>query len=76
MLFTFGLNVDENIIKVYYYKNVKLLSQDLVDIALKCDRCVDQSKRHELIFEVIIADLEGRLPPIAFPDPDLMISIG
>ncbi len=69
-------SVDEDVIKVHYNKNVELLYQDLVDITLKRGRCVGQSKRHDLIFEVTIVGLEGRLPFIVFPDPYLMVDIG
>ncbi len=76
MLFAFALGVDEDVIEIYYHKIVKLLCQDLVNITLKCGRCVGQSKRHDLIFEVTIAGSKGRLLFIAFPDPHLMVGIG
>ncbi len=76
VLFAFVLCVDEDVIEVHYDKNVKLLCQDLVDVTLKRSRRVDQSKRHDLIFEVTIAGPEGRFPFIAFPDPHLMVGIG
>ncbi len=44
VFFAFVLGVDEDVIEVYYYENVELLCQDLVDITLKCGRCIDQSK--------------------------------
>ncbi len=75
VLFAFVLGVDEDIIEVYFDKNVELFCQDLVDITLKRGRRVGQSKRHDLIFEITIAGLEGRLPFVAFPDPYSMIGI-
>ncbi len=76
MLLAFAFNIDENIIKVYYHKNVELLHQDLIDIALEYSRYIDQSKKHDLVFEVTIVDLEGRLPFIAFSDLYSMVDIG
>ncbi len=75
VLFAFILSVDEDVIEVHYDKNVELLYQDLVDVALKRDRCIGQSKKHDLIFEVTIVGPEGRLPFIAFPDPHLIAGI-
>ncbi len=62
MLFVFALGVDEDIIEVHYHKNVELLCQDLVDIALERGRCVSQSKKYHLVLEMAIAGSEGRLP--------------
>ncbi len=73
MLFALVFNIDEDVIKVHYHKNVELLCQNLVDITLKRGRRIGQSKRHDLIFEMTIVDPEGRLLFIAFPYPHLMI---
>ncbi len=75
MLFAFAFGGDEDVIQVCYDKNVKLFCQNLVDLVLKRSRCVGQSKRHNLIFEVTIAGPEGRLPFIAFPDSYSMVGI-
>ncbi len=75
MLLAFAFGIDENVIKIYYHKNVKFLCQDLVDITLKRGRCVGQSKRHDLVFKVAIAGFEGRFPFITFSDSHLMVSI-
>ncbi len=75
VLFSSALGVDENVIEVYYHENIELLCQDLVDVTLKRDRHIGQSKRHDLIFEMDIAGPEGRLPLIAFPDPHSMVDI-
>ncbi len=75
MLFTFALGVDKDVIKIHYHKNVKLLYQDLVDIALKHGRCVGQSKRYHLVLKIAILSLEGHLPFIAFFDPHSMVGI-
>ncbi len=61
---------------IHYYKNVKLLCQDLVDIALEYGRCIGQSKRYHLVLEMAIADPEGRLTFVSFFNPHLMVGIG
>ncbi len=76
MLFILDLSIDENVIKVHYHENVELFCQDYVDVTLKHGRCIGQSKRHNLIFEMTITGPEGRLSFIAFPDPHLMVGIG
>ena len=76
MLFAFAFSIDENVIKVYYHKNIKLCCQNFIVIALKCDRYIGQSKKHNLIFEVAITVFKGYLLFIAFSDPHLMIGVG
>ena len=39
MLFAFAFDLDKDVIKVHYHKNVELLYYDCVDIALKRDQC-------------------------------------
>ncbi len=75
VLFALALSVDEDVIEIHYHENVKLLGQDLVDVALKRGRCVGQSERHDLVLEMAIAGPESRLPFIAFPDPHSMVGI-
>ncbi len=75
MLFAFVLGIDEDVIQEHYDENVKLPCQDLVDVTLKRDRRVGQSKRHDLIFEMTIAGPEGRFSFIAFSDPHSMVGI-
>ncbi len=75
MLFTFVLGIDEDVIEVHYDKNVKLLYQDLVNIALEYDWYVGQSKRHHLILEMAIPGLKGYIPFIIFPNPHSMVGI-
>ena len=76
MLFTFAFDVDKDIIKIHYYKNVKFLYQDLVDVAQECGQYIGESKRHHLILEIAIAAPKGRFLFIAFLDSHLMVSIG
>ena len=76
MLFAFALGIDEDVIEVHYYKNVKLFCQDFINIALKRGRCINQFKRHHLILEIAIAGPESRLPFVSFLNSHLMVGIG
>ncbi len=76
MLFALAFSVDEDIIKIYYYEDVKLLGQDLIDVTLKRGRCVGQSQKHDLVLEMAIAGSKDRLSFIVFLDPHSMVGIG
>ncbi len=76
VLFAFALGIDEDIIEIHYHENVDFVCQDLLDVALKRNRGIGQSKKHDLIFEMAIAGLESRLLFIAFLDPHSMVGIG
>ena len=75
ILFIFAFNVDEDVIKIYYYKNVEFFCQNLIDIALEYNWCIGQSKWHHLVLKMAIAGPKGRLLFIAFPDSYLIIGI-
>ncbi len=76
MLFVFAFSVDKDVIKVHYHENVKLLCQDLINIALERGQWVGQSKKHHLILKMAIMGPKGRLPFVSFPNPHLMVGIG
>ncbi len=76
ILFASCFDIDKDVIKVHYHKNVELHYYDLVDIALKCRRCVGQSKRYDLILAVAMTGLESRLLFVAFLDTHLIVGIG
>ncbi len=75
VLFAFVLGGDEDVIKVHYDENVKLLCQDLIDVTLEYSRCVGQSKGHHLVLEIAIASFEDRLPFVSFSDPHSIVGI-
>ena len=75
MFFTFPFDIDKDIIKVYYYENIKLLCQDLIDVALEYDWYIGQSKKHHLVLEIAIAAPKGRFPFIVFHDPHLIVGV-
>ena len=76
MFFALILDVDEDVIEVHYYKNVKLFCQNLVDITLERGRCVGQSIKYHLVLKMAIAGPKGRLLFVAFSDPHLIVGIG
>ena len=75
IFFALVFSSDKDIIKVDNYKNVKLFSQDLIDITLNRGWYISQSKRYDLIFKMIIMSFEGRLLFISFPNFHLMVGM-
>ncbi len=75
VLFSLAFGVDEDIIKVHYHQNVKLLYQNLVDVDLESGRYVGHSKKYYLVLEMAIAGPESYLLFIAFFDPHLIVRI-
>ena len=75
MLFAFTFGIDKDIIKVHNHENIELFCQDCIDIALKCDWCIGQSKTYHLVLKIAIADSENSFSFIAFFDLYLMIGV-
>ena len=75
VFFFLVFGVDEDIIEIYYYKNVKLFCKDLIDIVLKRGYCISQSKKHYLILEIAIAGPKSRFLFITFSDLHPIISV-
>ena len=76
MLFTFILGIDEDVIKVHYYENIKLFYQDLIDVTLERDQYINQSKRYHLVLKIVITTFKCRFSFIAFFDFYLIVGIG
>ena len=76
MFFSLGFGIDEDVIKIYYYENVKLFYKNLVNVALERSRCVGQSKKYHLILEMAIAGPEDCFSFISFFDLHPIIGIG
>ncbi len=68
--------MDEDIIKVYYYKTIDVLCQNLIDVALERGRRIDQSKRHHLVLKMAIVGFEGYFSFIAFSELHLIVGMG
>ncbi len=71
LYFIFG--VDKNVIQVYNDKNIKLFCKNYIDIFLKNDWYISQSKKYYLIFKAVILDPKNCLLFITFSDLYLMI---
>ncbi len=75
VLLTFAFCVDEDVTKVHYYENIKLLCWDLVDITLEGSWYVGQSKKYHLVLEMAIMGPEDYFLFVAFFNPHQMIGI-
>ena len=76
MLFPFIFGIDKDIINIRYHKNIELLYQNLVDVALKRDWGVCQAKKYHIVLEIAIASFESCFPFITLSDLYLIIDIG
>ena len=74
--FSLIFDINEDVIEVYYHKNVELLYQNLIDIALKYSHCIDQSKKHYLVLKMLVTGPEGRFLFIFFSNLHPMVGIG
>ena len=75
VLFFFVFCIDEDVIKVHYYKNVELLYSDLIDIALEDGQCISQFKSHYLVFEMAIMAFESCFPFITSFDLHAIVGV-
>ena len=75
ILFAFAFNIDEDVIEVHNYKNVKPFCQDLINVALECGWCICQFKRHHLVLKIAIAAFKGCFFFIIFFDPYLIVIV-
>ena len=76
MPFALALNVDEDVIKVHYYQNVKFFCQDLINIGLDRNWCISQLQRYDLLLKVAIVGFEGHFLFVSFLNLHLTIGIG
>ncbi len=65
--------IDQDVIQIDHNKDIKLVSKDLVDIALKTGGCVEKTEEYYLILEVAVSGAEGRLLLVTFLDSHPMI---
>ena len=75
IFFSFVFSVDKNIIKIYYYKNIKVFCQDLVDIILECCRYISHSKRYYLVLKVVIVGPKAHFSFIIFSNSHPIVGI-
>ena len=67
------LSVDEDVIQIHNDEDIELLRQNLVDVTLEACWGIKSSKRHHLVFKVIVSGLKSRLPLVTFFDPYLVV---
>ena len=74
-VFFLGVGVDEYVIEVYQYTNIKQVAKNIIHEALESGRCVGESERHYMPFKGAVASLESCLPFIALLDSDQMVGM-
>ena len=68
------LDINEDIISINNDKNIKLFSQDFINITLETGRCIAKLKSYYLILKVAVSSLEDHLLFIAYFYPYLIIN--
>lgn len=53
------LRVNQYIVNKYYYKLIKIVKKEIINIVLKYSRSISQSKKHYFIFIDAIVDLKN-----------------
>ena len=74
-VFFLGVGVDEYVIKVHQYTNIKQVTKDVIHEVLESSRCIGESKRHYTPLEGAVASLESCFPFIALLNSDQMVSM-
>ena len=74
-VFFLRVRVDENVVEVHQYTNIKQVAKDIIHEALESGRYVGESERHYTPFEGAIASLESRLPFVTLLDLDQMVGV-
>ncbi len=69
------VGINEDVVKVYNYGNVKHVSENIVHKALERRGSIGESKRHDMPFKKSIAGPEGCFPFITFGYAYEMISM-
>ncbi len=69
------VGINEDVVKVYDYGNIKHVSENIVHEALERRGSIGESKRHDMPFEGAVAGPEGCFPFITFGYAYEMISM-
>lgn len=69
------LDVNKNIIQIYYNKNIKLFQTNIINLVLKNCQYKDQIKKHYLILKITIFCLERYFIFNFFENSHLIINI-
>ena len=76
MAFALIFGVDEDIIQIHNDKDIELFRKDLIDVVLECCWSVGQSKKHYLIFKMVVSGLENSFLLISFANSHPVIGTG
>ncbi len=68
------LSIDQNVIQIYYNKDIKLFSKNFVDIALKIGGYIGKAKVYYLILKVAVSGTKGHLLLVTFLNPHLVVN--
>ena len=74
-VFFLGVRVDEYVIEVHQYTNIKQVTEDVIHEVLESSGCIGESKRHYTPFEGAIASPESCLPFVTLSDSDQMVGV-
>ena len=74
-VFFLRVRVDEYVVKVHQYTNIKQVTEDVIHEALESGGCIGESERHYVPFEGAIASPESHLPFVALLDSDQMVGV-
>ena len=74
-VFFLGVRVDEYVVEVHQYTNIKQVAKDIIHEVLESSGCIGESERHYAPFEGAIASLESCFPFIALSDLDQMVGV-
>lgn len=59
----------------FFEETFLLLGKNLSDIILRSNKYIRELKKYDLVLEIIVPDLKGNFPFIAFSNSYLMINI-
>ena len=74
MGFFWIFNINQDVVHIYYNKNIKLFNQDLIYIALEIGWYIWKPKKHNLLVKMTILGTKNCFLFIAFWNPHWMIS--
>lgn len=69
------LDTDQNVIQIYYNKDIKLFNKNPIDIALKTVKYIKKFEEHHLVLKVIIFNTKNHLSFVTFLNPYPVIDI-
>ena len=62
------LNIDQDVIQIYYNKDIKLFNRDFINVVLKTIRCIGKIKEDYQVLKLAISDIKNCLLFITFSD--------